>query len=208
MGLLLCTSRRLMEAHNEAVTGGWTTWAPSWMTGPGLAGSTVGIVGFGRIGQSVASKVKAFNTKRILYYNRTEKPNDASAERVPLDRLLAQSDFVICCLPLMPDTKCLFNAETFAKMKSTSVFINTSRGGLVDQDSLVDALEKKTIWAAGLDVTSPEPLPLDSPLLKLKNCTILPHIGSATNEARTAMAELAADNLLAALENRSMPAEL
>lgn len=211
LGLLLCTSRRLVEAHKEAVTGGWTTWSPLWMTGPGLADATVGIVGFGRIGQSVALKVKAFRAKNILYFNRSEKKDEASAtsaQKVSFDALLHSSDFVICCCALTQETQNLFDAGAFTKMKNTAIFINTSRGGIVDQNALVNALSNGDIRGAGLDVTTPEPLPLDHPLFKLKNCVILPHIGSATIEARTAMAQLAAENLLSALENRSMPAEL
>lgn len=210
LALLLSTSRRLPEAQHEAKTGGWVSWAPTWMTGPGLAGSTVGIVGFGRIGQAVARRVKSFNTSRILYYNRTEKleAKEIGAVKVNFDELLNQSDFVICCCALVPETKEIFNKAAFEKMKRTAIFINTSRGGTVDQDALIDALENHTIRAAGLDVTTPEPLPLDSQLFKLKNCIVLPHIGSASIEARNTMSELTANNILAALNGSYMPAEL
>ncbi|CAG4956187.1 unnamed protein product [Parnassius apollo] len=210
LALLLSTSRRLPEAQHEAKTGGWVSWAPTWMTGPGLAGSTVGIVGFGRIGQAVARRVKSFNTKTILYYNRSEKPEakEIGAVKVTFDELLMQSDFVICCCALVPETKELFNKTAFEKMKRTAIFINTSRGGTVDQNALIEALQKNTIRAAGLDVTTPEPLPLDSLLFKLKNCVVLPHIGSASIEARNTMSELTANNILAALNGSEMPAEL
>lgn len=210
MSLLLCTSRRLPEAMHEARTGGWVSWAPTWMTGPGLADATVGIVGFGRIGQAVARRVKAFDTARILYTNRSEKPEakETGAVKVSFDELLAQSDFVICCAALVPETKELFNKQAFEKMKHTAIFVNTSRGGTVDQNALIEALKNNTIRAAGLDVTTPEPLPLDSPLFKLKNCVILPHIGSATIEARNTMSELTAKNILGALNGTEMPAEL
>ncbi|XP_049876392.1 glyoxylate reductase/hydroxypyruvate reductase [Pectinophora gossypiella] len=210
VALLLTTSRRLPEAQHEAKSGGWVSWAPTWMTGPGLAGSTVGIVGFGRIGQAVARRVKAFSTKKILYVNRSERPEakETGAIKVNFDELLTQSDFVICCAALVPETKAMFNKEAFGKMKRSAVFVNTSRGGTVDQDALIEALQNNTIWAAGLDVTTPEPLPLDSPLFKLKNCVILPHIGSATIEARNIMSELTAKNILAAINGKEMPAEL
>lgn len=210
MALLLSTSRRLPEAQYEAKTGGWVSWAPTWMTGPGLAGATVGIVGFGRIGQAVARRVKAFNTARILYFNRSERPeaSETGAIKVTFDELLAKSDFVICCAALVPETKELFNKAAFEKMKRSAIFVNTSRGGTVDQDALIDALKNNTIRAAGLDVTTPEPLPLDSPLLKLKNCVVLPHIGSASIEARNVMSEMTAKNILAAIEGKDMPAEL
>ncbi|CAH2093187.1 unnamed protein product [Euphydryas editha] len=210
MALLLSTSRRLPEAQHEARTGGWVSWAPTWMTGPGLAGSTVGIVGFGRIGQAVARCIKSFNTSKILYFNRSEKQEakEIGAIKVSFDELLSESDFVICCAPLVPETKEMFNKSAFEKMKNTAVFINTSRGGTVDQNALIEALKKNTIRAAGLDVTTPEPLPLDSPLFKLKNCVILPHIGSATIETRNTMSEISANNILAALNGTNMPAEL
>ncbi|GBP78621.1 hypothetical protein EVAR_80631_1 [Eumeta japonica] len=211
MALLLSTSRRLPEAQHEAKTGGWVAWAPTWMTGPGLAGATVGIVGFGRIGQAVARRVKSFNTAHILYYNRSERPEaiETGAIKTSFEELLSRSDFVICCAALVPDTKEIFNKAAFEKMKKTAVFVNTSRGGTVDQNALIEALQTNTIRAAGLDVTTPEPLPLDSPLFKLKNCVVLPHIGSASIEARNTMSELTANNILAALKGTiNMPAEL
>lgn len=211
MGLLLSTSRRLIEANKEAVEGFWKTWSPNYLTGPGLNNATVGIVGFGRIGQSIAKKVKAFNTKQILYYNRSDRTNEAlesNAKRVDLNDLLKESDFVICCCALTKETQHLFNYETFSKMKPSATFINTSRGGLVDQEGLIKALQEKKIWGAGLDVTTPEPLPTDNALFKLSNCVILPHIGSATIEARSAMATLATNNLVLGLRGVEMPAEL
>ncbi|KAG7311998.1 hypothetical protein JYU34_001438 [Plutella xylostella] len=210
LALLLCTSRRLTEAIHEAKTGGWVSWAPTWMTGPGLAGATVGIVGFGRIGQAVGRRVKAFNTAKILYFNRSEKAEakEIGAEKVSFDELLQKSDFVICTAALVPETKEIFNKAAFAKMKNTAVFVNTSRGGTVDQDALIEALQNNVIWGAGLDVTTPEPLPLDSPLFRLKNCVVLPHIGSAAIEARDTMSILTAQNILAALNGKDMPAEL
>ncbi|KAH1025047.1 glyoxylate reductase/hydroxypyruvate reductase [Dendroctonus ponderosae] len=211
VALLLSTSRRLLEANEEAKTGGWKAWSPFWMCGPGLKGSTVGIVGFGRIGQEIAKRLKSFGPKQLLYYNRSEKPEaerDIGAVRVSFDELLAESDFVSVSCSLTPETKELFNEAAFKKMKSTAVFINTSRGGVVDQDALVRALESKTIWGAGLDVTTPEPLPLDHPLFKLKNCVILPHIGSASIETRNDMAILTAKNIVAALKNEPLLTEL
>ncbi|KAH9640284.1 hypothetical protein HF086_001636 [Spodoptera exigua] len=210
MALLLSTSRRLPEAQHEARCGGWKSWAPTWMTGPGLAGSTVGIAGFGRIGQAVARRVKAFNTKKILYFNRSERPEaqEIGAIKVSFDELLTQSDFIICCAALVPETKEMFNKAAFEKMKKTAIFVNTSRGGTVDQDALIEALQNNTIRAAGLDVTTPEPLPLDNPLLKLTNCVVLPHIGSAAIETRNTMSELTANNILTALKGEPMPAEL
>lgn len=208
VALLLATSRRLLEANEEARTGGWKVWSPFWMCGPGLSGATVGMVGFGRIGQEVAKRLKPFNVKRLLYHSRTTKQNDIGAERADLDDLLRESDFVVATCALAPETRGLFNAAAFGKMKPTAVFVNTSRGGVVDQDALVEALKNKTIWAAGLDVMTPEPLPLDNELFKLKNCVVLPHIGSASIETRKEMGVLTARNIVAALKGEKMPAEL
>ncbi|RZC42397.1 glyoxylate reductase/hydroxypyruvate reductase [Asbolus verrucosus] len=210
IALLLATSRRLLEASEEARKGGWQAWSPFWMCGPGLGGATVGIVGFGRIGQEVAKRIKPFNTKQILYFNRSvrKEANAIGALKVDLDELLTNSDFVIVCCALTSETKGIFNDEAFRKMKKSAVFINTSRGAVVDQDALVRALTNDEIWGAGLDVMTPEPLPLDHPLFKLKNCVILPHIGSACIATRNEMALLTAGNILAALEGKKMPAEL
>lgn len=211
VGLLLATSRRLLEASEEARTGGWKAWSPFWMCGPGLKNSTIGIVGFGRIGQEIAKRLKPFNPKSILYYNRSEKKKEAQeigATRVTFDQLLEQSDFISVSCALTPETKEIFNEEAFKKMKSTAVFINTSRGGVVDQNALIEALKEKIIWGAGLDVMTPEPLPLDSQLFKLKNCVILPHIGSASLETRNEMAILSANNIIAALKGEPLLTEL
>ncbi|CAD0202447.1 unnamed protein product [Chrysodeixis includens] len=210
VALLLATARRLPEAQEEARSGGWVSWAPMWMTGPGLADSTVGIVGYGRIGQAVARRVKGFNTKQIIYCSRTERmeAREVGARKVEFDELLGESDFVICCAVLVPETRHMFNRSSFNKMKRTAIFVNTSRGGTVDQEALTEALTHKIIRGAGLDVTTPEPLPLDHPLLALKNCIVLPHIGSATIDARKTMAELTAVNILEALKGLEMPSEL
>ncbi|CAG9767365.1 unnamed protein product [Ceutorhynchus assimilis] len=211
VALLLATSRRLLESNEEARTGGWQAWSPFWMCGPGLKGSTVGIVGFGRIGQEIAKRLKPFGPKKIIYYNRSEKRQEAQeigATKVSFEELLAESDFISVSCSLTPETKEMFNEAAFKKMKKTAIFVNTSRGGVVDQDDLVRALESKTIWAAGLDVMTPEPLPLDHPLFKLKNCVILPHIGSACIETRNEMAVLTAKNIVQALEDEPMITEL
>ncbi|XP_076271167.1 glyoxylate reductase/hydroxypyruvate reductase [Rhynchophorus ferrugineus] len=211
VALLLATSRRLLEANEEARTGGWKAWSPFWMCGPGLKGSTVGIVGFGRIGQEIAKRLKAFGPARIVYFNRSEKINEAreiGADRVSFDELLSVSDFISVSCSLTPDTKEMFNEAAFKKMKKTAVFINTSRGGVVDQDALVRALEDGTIWGAGLDVMTPEPLQVEHPLFKLRNCVILPHIGSACSETRNDMAILTAKNIVAALTNQPLLTEL
>lgn len=209
LALLLATSRRLFEAHNQLKNGGWSAWAPVWMCGPALKGSTVGIIGFGRIGQEVARKLKAFRIAKILYTSRSEKKEgkEIGAQQTTLEELLPASDFVIVTCALTPETHGLFNAKRFALMKPTAIFINTSRGDIVDQDALYTALKDSKIWAAGLDVMTPEPLPTNHPMLQLNNCVLLPHIGSATYQSRMTMCELTANNIICALEGKPMPAQ-
>ena len=182
------------------------------MCGRGLTSATVGIVGLGRIGFAVAQRLRPFAVSRILYTDHEQMPYaeaaSVAAEFVSLGVLLEQSDFVIACCPLSSDTKNLFNASAFSHMKRTSIFINISRGGIVNQPDLYDALKTGMIAAAGLDVTTPEPLPVNDKLLTLDNCVILPHIGSATVETRTAMSLLTARNILSALSGKPLPCPL
>ncbi|KAM9412696.1 glyoxylate reductase/hydroxypyruvate reductase-like isoform 2-T2 [Salvelinus alpinus] len=190
--------------------GGWSTWKPLWLCGYGLSGSTVGVIGLGRIGMAIARRLKPFGVKRLLYSGRTAKSYAAEVEGeyVPLDTLVSESDFVVVSCALTPETQGLCNKDFFSKMKNTAVFINTSRGAVVNQEDLYQALSSGQIACAGLDVTTPEPLPTDHPLLTLKNCVVLPHIGSATYSTRGIMAELSANNLLAGLQGTDMPSEL
>lgn len=180
------------------------------MCGKGLTNSTVGIVGLGRIGMAIARRIRPFGVQNILYCGRNKKPDDTEvgAAFVTFEELLKLSDFVIASLPLTPGTNELFNKAVFAQMKKTAIFVNISRGGIVNQDHLYEALKNKQIAAVGLDVTTPEPLPTNHPLLKMKNCVVLPHIGSATMETRSAMAELTAKNILAGLNGQPMPSPL
>lgn len=153
-------------------SGEWKAWAPTWMCGPGLSGSTVGIVGLGRIGLQVGKCLKSFNVARLLYTSRTAKPEASKfcGQKVELNELLRESDFVVVTTTLTSETRHMFNAEAFKQMKNTAIFVNGSRGEVVDQVALIDALKSKTIAAAGLDVMTPEPISLDSELLKLNNC--------------------------------------
>nr|AFM87119.1 glyoxylate reductase/hydroxypyruvate reductase [Callorhinchus milii] len=211
VALLLATSRRLMEAVAEAKNGGWGTWKPLWLCGYGLSNSTVGIVGLGRIGIAVGQCLKPFGVKKFLYTDFEPKPDIAAqiqAEYVPLDKLAEESDFVTLHCALTPETQGLYNKDLFSKMKKTAVLINTSRGAVVNQEDLYQALTTGQIAAAGMDVTVPEPLPTDHPLFALKNCVILPHIASATIATRTTMSVLAANNLLSGLRGAPMPKEL
>ncbi|XP_045418431.1 glyoxylate reductase/hydroxypyruvate reductase isoform X3 [Lemur catta] len=191
--------------------GGWTSWKPLWMCGYGLTQSTVGIIGLGRIGQAIARRLKPFGVQKFLYTGRQPRPEEAAefqAEFVSVPQLAAQSDFIVVTCSLTPATRGLCNKDVFQKMKKTAVFVNISRGDVVNQDDLYQALASGQIAAAGLDVTTPEPLPTNHPLLTLKNCVILPHIGSATYRTRNTMSLLAANNLLAGLRGEPMPSEL
>ncbi|XP_071373432.1 glyoxylate reductase/hydroxypyruvate reductase [Centroberyx affinis] len=210
VALLLATARRIPEGVEEVKNGGWSTWKPLWLCGYGLSGSTVGVIGLGRIGLAIARRLKPFGVKRLLYSGRTAKPHAAEVdgEFVPLDTLVSESDFVVVSCSLTPETQGLCDKAFFSKMKNTAVFINSSRGNVVNQEDLYQALSSGQIAAAGLDVTTPEPLPTNHPLLTLKNCVVLPHIGSATYSTRGIMADLSARNLLAGLQGTDMPSEL
>jgi lactate dehydrogenase-like 2-hydroxyacid dehydrogenase len=207
LALMLATARRLIEAAAAVKSGEWSTWQPEWMTGYDLFGSTVGIVGLGRIGAAVAERLRGFGC-RLLYTGSSPKPDVAGplgATYVELEQLLAASDFVTLHAPLNRATERMINGDSLRQMKRTAILINTSRGGLVDQDALYDALARGQIAAAGLDVTTPEPLPTDHPLLTLANCVVLPHIGSASIATRTKMALMAAENLIAGVQGQPLP---
>ncbi|XP_063709934.1 glyoxylate reductase/hydroxypyruvate reductase-like [Culicoides brevitarsis] len=212
MALLLSTARRLFQVNKEVFkpNGIWATEGEE-NCGQGIRNSVVGIVGFGRIGHEVARRLIPFKPREILYFNRSEKAEwarEVAAKKVSFDELLEKSDFVVSTIALNEETKNLFNAETFSKMKSSAVFVNTGRGGVVDEEALYETLKNNRIYAAGLDVTQVEPLPLNSKLLTLENCNILPHIGSAEVETRAEMAKIAAENLLKGLKGEKMVAEL
>jgi phosphoglycerate dehydrogenase-like enzyme len=174
--------------------------------GPDLYGATVGIVGLGRIGAAVARRLRGFDV-RLLYHNRHPSPyaDETGAELVGLNELLETSDFVSLHCPYSPETHHLIDAAALARMKPTAILINTARGGVVDQEALVQALRSGEILAAGLDVFTPEPLPPDHPLLALPNVTALPHIGSASLPTRIKMAQMTVENLLAGLTGQRLP---
>ncbi len=206
--LLLAAARRLQESHADARAGRWLTWEPMGWLGCDLLQKTVGIVGMGRIGYATAKRLHHGWGMKVLYTSRTPKTDadrDLKARRVELDELLAESDFVSVHADLNPSTKGLFGKAQFEKMKPTAVFVNTSRGPLVDQTALAEALRNGTIFAAGLDVTDPEPLPPEHELFTLPNCVIAPHIASATTGTRDAMARICAQNLLAGIRGERLP---
>jgi glyoxylate reductase len=204
--LLLAGARRLVEGDRFVREGRWQTWDPNLLLGQEVHGATLGLVGFGAIGQAMARRAQGFNM-RILYNRRSETlpPQGLNATAVPLETLLRESDFVSLHVPLAPETRHLIGARELALMKPTALLINTARGHVVDQEALVDALRAGRPGAAALDVTALEPVPSDDPLLSMPNVIITPHIGSASRATRERMATMAVENLLAGLEGRRMP---
>ncbi len=195
--LLLAAARRLSEGAAAVREGRWGPWHPGWLLGRELHGATLGIVGPGRIGAAVARRAQGFGMT-VLYHGRREAPG-FPGRRASWGELLAAADVVSAHVPLTAETERMFDAAAFAAMKRGAIFVNTARGGVVDQAALREALVSGQLGAAALDVTTPEPLPSDHPLLAAPNLLVLPHLGSATGEARARMAELAVDGLLAAL---------
>jgi glyoxylate reductase len=196
VALILAISRRLVEGDAYVRRGDWQTWEPELLLGRDLHGATVGIVGRGRIGQAVGRRLEGFGCE-LLY-------TDVGVG-VSLEELLDRSDFVTLHCPLTPDTRGLIDDEALGRMKATAYLINTSRGPVVDTDALARALHNREIAGAALDVTDPEPLPSDHPLLEAPGVLVMPHIASATHATRERMAEMAVDNLLAGLAGDPMP---
>jgi len=210
MALTLSVTRNITLSHNETKQGKWKTWEPMGYLGMSLEGKTLGIFGMGRIGFSYAKKMKNAFGMNVIYTNRnpkTEYEKEIGASLVSLDKLLEKSDVLSLHSPLTEETKNLFDSKKLEKLKKGSYLINTSRGELIVQDDLVMALNSN-IRGAGLDVTTPEPLPLDHPIHSQPNVVLAPHIGSATDEAREAMAELSAMNIINALKGVEMPARV
>lgn len=204
--LLLAAGRRITEAERFVHAGRWKTWGPSLLLGADLAGATLGLIGFGRIGKAVAKRAAGFDL-RVIYYDPYEKPDPGLAATPvdSLDILLQTSDFVSLHTPLNDNTYHLMNAATLRKMKPSAILINTARGGIVDPQALYTALKEGHIAAAALDVTEPEPILMDSPLLTLENLLIVPHIASASQHTRQQMSYLAAINLIAGLKGERLP---
>lgn len=206
-GLLIAAARRFREGLEDVVEGRWGEWDPLALVGWDLHSSTLGIVGLGRIGRAVARRAAGFRM-RVLYTKRTRDPaaeSELGVEFRSFEALLAESDHVVVLTSLNPGTHRLIDSGALDTMKPTATLVNASRGQVVDTDALVRALTDRRIAAAGLDVTDPEPMPPEHPLVSLPNCFIVPHIGSATVRTRILMAERAAENLLAALGGERMP---
>lgn len=205
--LLLALARHIVEGADYVREGQWKTWLPQGFLGYDLCGATLGIVGLGRIGKAMAKRASGFDM-RILGYSPSltqAEADEVKAEAVDLETLLRESDFVSLHTPATPQTNHLINRERLALMKPTALLINTARGSVVDQQALYEALQRQQIGGAALDVTDPEPLPMDNPLLTLPTVLIVPHIGSASIQTRNKMAVMAADNLLAGLRGEKLP---
>jgi len=204
--LLLAAGRRLAEGDRYARSAEFTTYDPGYMLGREIHGSTMGIIGMGRIGREIAKRGRAFDMN-VLYHNRRrdeegEKLN--GARYCSSDEILAESDYLVIAVPLNEETRGLIGKDELQKMKSTAILVNIARGPIVDTDALTRALQDCSIYAAGLDVTDPEPLPRDHPLLELDNVTIAPHLGSATEQTRQSMDEMSVENLLRGLRGKPL----
>jgi glyoxylate reductase len=205
--LVMAAGRRISEADRYLREGRWKSWSPQLLLGQDIYGATLGVVGFGRIGQAVGRRAKGFGMT-VLYCARSRKPEaekEIGADFVTLPELLKRSDFVSIHTPLTPETRHLIGAKELAMMKPTAVLVNTARGPIVDESALAQALRERVIFAAGLDVFESEPLAQDSPLLGLENVVLLPHVGSASVATRTLMARMAAENLVAGLKGQRPP---
>lgn len=208
--LLLAAARRVQESISYVRGGHWKTWGPKTLLGADVTGATLGIVGLGRIGQAMAQRARGFDMKILAYgpHLTAEQAAASGATAVDLDTLLRESDFVSLHCPLNVHTRHLINAGTLAKMKPTAILINSTRGPVVDQKALYHAVAHGVIGGAALDVTDPEPMAPDDPLLTLPNVLVLPHVGSATIQTRDKMAVMAAENLIAGVTGQPLPNEV
>jgi glyoxylate reductase len=206
--LLMAAGRRVVEGDRYVHDGRWKTWGPMLLLGTDISGATLGIVGFGRIGQAMARRAHGFGMT-VLYHDVQQLPDSVTrplgATFVDLDELFERSDFVTLHTNLTDETRHMVNEARLRQMKPTSVLVNTSRGPVVDQKALYRALSEGWIMAAGLDVTDPEPMPVSEPLLTLPNIIVVPHIASGSRATRAKMAEMAAANLLAGVRGERLP---
>ena len=206
--LLMAAARRIPEGVDYVRDGHWRTWGPMLLMGVDVHGATLGIVGFGRIGREMARRARGFGM-RILYQDvhpaTPQEEVELGARRVEMEELLRESDFISLHVNLSDETHHLIDADALRAMKPTAVLVNTSRGPVVDTEALEAALRAGSIFAAGLDVTDPEPLPADHGLVSLPNCVVVPHIASASRVTRDRMAEMAAANLIAGVRGERLP---
>ncbi|EDW03269.1 glyoxylate reductase/hydroxypyruvate reductase [Drosophila grimshawi] len=206
IGLMIAAGRHFHAGRTSIETSQWVTERIDWLMGKEIRDSVIGFFGFGGISQAIAKRLQGWDVAKILYTTRTRKENDVDfkAEHVPFERLLGESDFLVVAAPLTDQTREKFNAQAFEQMKSSAVFVNVARGGLVKQSDLHEALITGQIFAAGLDVTTPEPLPANDPILKLPNCVVLPHMGTQTMKTTIEMSLLAANNIINAIDGKPM----
>nr|WP_276903055.1 D-glycerate dehydrogenase [Pedobacter kyonggii] len=209
--LMLAVSRKAFFSYKKIIKGEWENYEPSPELGIEVNGKTLGVFGLGKIGLEMAKKCKAAYKMEVIYHNRSrneEAEKEIGAKYVSFEELLAQSDVLSVHTALTPETKDKFTLDVFKQMKSNSIFINTARGGIHNEKDLIQALEEKIIWGAGLDVTNPEPMDKDNPLLSMESVAVLPHIGSATKETRAAMAQIIVKNIVAGLRGEKLPFEV
>jgi glyoxylate reductase len=209
--LMLAVSRKAFYLHKKIIKGEWKNYEPTPELGIEVNGKTLGIFGLGKIGLEMAKKCIGAYQMPVIYHNRSrneEAEKEIGAKYVSFEELLAQSDVLSVHTALTPETKGKFTFDIFKQMKPNSIFINTARGGIHNEKDLIHALEEKMIWGAGLDVTNPEPMDKDNPLLAMENVAVLPHIGSATEETRAAMAQIIVKNILAGLKGEKLPYEV
>jgi len=208
IGLMIAAARRFHEGRQKIDSSTWENYHLNWMLGQEIREAAVGFYGFGGIGQAIAKRLKGFDIEKILYTTRRRVDSDIeqefSASKVSFNNLLANSDILFVATPLTNETREVFNSTAFAKMKPNAVLVNVARGQIINQDDLYKALKENKIFAAGLDVMDPEPLPANHPLLTLPNCVITPHLGSATERTRGDMATIAAHNVLRGMVGEPM----
>jgi len=203
--LLMAVARRIPEAQGYVQAGEWRTWHPTVLSGRDVFGATLGILGFGRIGQAMARRASGFGMRILALRRSSAQPSMPGVEMVSFSQILEESDFLSLHVPLTERTQHMIGADELQAMKRSAVLINTARGAVVDQAALAQALREGRILAAGLDVADPEPIPPDDPLLALPNCVLTPHIASASVATRRKMALMAAENVIAGLAGRALP---
>ncbi|WP_175634142.1 2-hydroxyacid dehydrogenase [Pedobacter ghigonis] len=209
--LMLAVSRKAFFSYQKIRRGEWKNYEPSPELGIELNGKTLGIFGLGKIGLEMAKKCAAAYQMDVIYHNRsqnTEAEQEIGAKYVSFEELLAQSDVLSVHTALTSETRGKFTYDVFSQMKPNAIFINTARGGIHNETDLTRALKEKVIWGAGLDVTNPEPMDKTNPLLRMENVAVLPHIGSATEETRAAMAKIIVQNVVAGLKGEKLPFEV
>lgn len=207
-GLMIAVSRKMFYNHKTIIRGEWKQFEPLKNLGFQLSGKTLGIFGMGRIGMVMAKRCKGAFDMNIIYHNRSRNPEAEKlfgAKYVSFEKLIRESDVLSVHSVLSDETRGLFNMDVFRQLKPSAIFINTSRGGVHNEADLIEALNQGLIWGAGLDVTNPEPMKPDNPLLEMPNVAVLPHIGSATVEARTGMARIAAENIISFYQSGEVP---